>query len=59
MLASQQQPPGALELLVTEDAFATAGVDDLIHESGCQATSTSVRLRGIEEPLTVYQVCAQ
>ncbi len=57
MASRVQGSAGGGELLLTEDAFASDGVAELIHESDCQVTSTPMQLRGIEEPLMIYQVC--
>ena len=51
-----QGSAGGGEVLLTEDAFASDGVAELIHESDCQVTSTPMQFRGIEEPLMIYQV---
>ncbi len=57
MASRVQGIAGGGELLLTEDAFASDGVAELIHESECQVTSTETQLRGIEEPLMIYRVC--
>ena len=59
MASRVQGIAGGGELLLTEDAFASDGVAELIHESECQVTSTEMQIGGIEEPLMIYRVCTR
>lgn len=53
-----QGSAGGDELLLTEEMFTADGVSELLRELGCQVGSVRIPLKGIDEPLKLYQVAS-